>query len=393
MLRAESPKRTTRRQRSCERKRHQTHNGTILGALRAIFYAELRPATIFHSSRILTLLLGHVTIATVLTIVYYHVHIDSAHSEAANFVPGIKDFADLCVTGIVFLLGGFVTTMLTRWWAVRSQCCGALHQSLSNLNMYAAAVWSTNDPIDRETRALLSRYAVAAYQLLFIEARAADLVIGDDQGVEKAVQRLIYNGSLMPAEVEVLNALPSKSCIVIGWIAAFFEQAMNPNSGLAASSRFPRNSDNGRYSIIYGQIFAAQNAISLCHMYMQTQLPYGYIHLILIMVQLTSLANSIFCGIHLGQTMKQAQANGDAVQIWIPLIFVRVMRIIFIPLLLDGMLFIGHVISMPLGDDDDDFPAGSFIEDLEDDCLACGAALEQFHPASLLTKKDEEKKE
>jgi hypothetical protein len=44
-----------------------------------------------------------------------------------------------------------------------------------------------------------------------------DLVIGDDQGVEKAVQRLIYNGSLMPAEVEVLNALPSKSCIVIGW--------------------------------------------------------------------------------------------------------------------------------------------------------------------------------
>jgi hypothetical protein len=51
---------------------------------------------------------------------------------------------------------------------------------------------------------------------------------------------------------------------------------MNPNSGLAASSRFPRNSDNGRYSIIYGQIFAAQNAISLCHMYMQTQLPYGF---------------------------------------------------------------------------------------------------------------------
>jgi hypothetical protein len=55
------------------------------------------------------------------------------------------------------------------------------------------------------------------------------------------------------------------------------------------------------------------------------------------------------------------------------------------------MLFIGHVISMPLGDDDDDFPAGSFIEDLEDDCLTCGAALEQFHPASVLTKVGEKK--
>jgi hypothetical protein len=29
--------------------------------------------------------------------------------------------------------------------------------------------------------------------------------------------------------------------------------------------------------------------------------------------------------------MKMAKVNGDAVQVWIPLIFVRVMRIIFIP--------------------------------------------------------------
>jgi hypothetical protein len=58
-------------------------------------------------------------------------------------------------------------------WAVRSQCCGALHQALSNLNLYAAACWCTSDDVDREARALVTRYAIAAYQLLFIEARAA----------------------------------------------------------------------------------------------------------------------------------------------------------------------------------------------------------------------------
>jgi hypothetical protein len=139
---------------------------------------------------------------------------------------------------------------------------------------------------------------------------AQDLVIGDDEGVEKAVQRLIYNGTLMPAEVEVLIAMPSKTQAVIGWcarkdavsrvalspavrasdcamcrraciaarvssvqcdacgetvrlvrvrvglrhsrcgrIAAFFEAAMNPQSGLAVASRFPRNADNGRYTL------------------------------------------------------------------------------------------------------------------------------------------------
>ena len=49
--------------------------------------------------------------------------------------------------------------------------------------------------------------------------------------------------------------------------------------------------------------------------------------------------------------------------------------------LLDGMLLIGSVIAMPLGDDEDDFPAGSFIESLEDACLAPGSAIEQYHPA------------
>jgi hypothetical protein len=62
--------------------------------------------------------------------------------------------------------------MLTRWWAVRSQCCGALHQSLHNLNTLAAAVWPKDDKVDREAREVVTRYSVAAYQLLFLEARA-----------------------------------------------------------------------------------------------------------------------------------------------------------------------------------------------------------------------------
>jgi hypothetical protein len=59
------------------------------------------------------------------------------------------------------------------------------------------------------------------------------------------------------------------------------------------------------------------------------------------------------------------------------------MRLITCP----GMLFIGSVIAMPLGDDDDDFPAGAFLEELEDDCLACGAATELVRPEAKLIQK------
>ena len=79
--------------------------------------------------------------------------------------------------------------------------------------------------------------------------------------------------------------------------------------------------------------------------------------------------------------IRTSSTEHDMPQVLVPLIIVRFMRIVFVPLLLDGMLLIGSVIAMPLGDDEDDFPAGSFIESLEDECLAPGSAIEQYHPA------------
>jgi hypothetical protein len=116
MLRKGAATHTRRRERSRQRTRYIAHNTTVLGALRAVLIDELRPATVFQSRRIFNLLLAHILIAALLCAVYYHVKITSG-TESQEFLPGIKDFADLCVTGVVFLLGGFVTTMLTRWYA------------------------------------------------------------------------------------------------------------------------------------------------------------------------------------------------------------------------------------------------------------------------------------
>ena len=48
---------------------------------------------------------------------------------------------------------------------------------------------------------------------------------------------------------------------------------------------------------------------------------------------------------------------------------------------------LGTVIANPLGDDQDDFPSGSYLEEIEDECLAVGAAVEAFHPANMMRRK------
>ena len=149
MLSKGAPTDTARRQRSVERIRYLASPS---------LFSKHR-FTVFGSRRLQAVVLLYLLISVALTGVYYFIAIDE--EQEPDFLSGIKDFVDLCVTGIIFLLGGFVTTMLTRWWALRSNCVGALHQALSFLAMYAAAIWPSSADVDREARELVARYVQA----------------------------------------------------------------------------------------------------------------------------------------------------------------------------------------------------------------------------------------
>ena len=92
--------RSARIQRSEQARRYIPNDNTVWGAIEAVLYGSIRSATVFSSVRILTMIIGHLTASLVLCIIYSNVYIGSV-SEAADFVSGIKDYVDLCVTGIV----------------------------------------------------------------------------------------------------------------------------------------------------------------------------------------------------------------------------------------------------------------------------------------------------
>ena len=108
----------------------------------------------------------------------------------------------------------------------------------------------------------------------------------------------------------------------------------------------------------------------------RTQLPYGFINLIQVVVHMTCFANTIYCGIHLGNAydLMRQTAPADAARVLIPLTIIRILRIVLIPVLLDGMLLIGRIVALPMGTDADDFRAGAHLEALEDACLCHGVS-------------------
>lgn len=391
LLYSGSPVDTKRRQRSVQRGMYQSHM-SMMTFFKTLIRGEHVGTTIFSARRLQLVVIFYFIVAAGLFALYASVYnVNESKLEGgvfggafvSDYINAMKDYVDLCITGIVFLLATYVTTMLSRWWAIRTQGCGALHQSLSFLSMYAAALWPSSSKVDRQARELVARYALAAYQLLFIEARATELFQNDADGVAKAVRGLVGAGTLLEEEVDVLERLPDRSSIVVGWLAAFWEEVLGKQSTLECSRVIERQPsvNSGRYTTVFGKLGAARDAIALCHMYMQTQIPYGFINLIQVLVHMTCLSNSIYCGIHLGQAYGHTVKINSAAQVLIPLGTVRVFRICMVPILLDGMLLIGKIIALPMGTDADDFRAGTHLEALEDSCLAPGAANERYHPA------------
>jgi len=364
----------------------KSHDTSIKYAVGSVCLGSMRSATVFGHARLPLVLLGHLLFCGTLACVYtFALH----HKLNADYVSGIKDFVDLCVSGIIFLLGGFVVTMLNRWWFVRTNCVGGLVQSLSNLCLIATAVWSTPDPADREARQLVARYSLLAFCLLFAEAQEHDM---DAPSLEMAtrLESLEASGLLLPAEASVLKGLPGKTTAALTWLASFWETAFNPKSGKACSKRIAaRNCDNGRYAAVFGQLFLARQHVVETDAYLNTPLPYGYMHLILIVVHATCLANSIFCGISLGTMAREVIDDGSGPEAWVPFVFVRLLRIAFIPVLLDGMLIVCDVIANPMGDDKDDLPAGALLEHMEDEILVSMHAVEKAHPAATLMAADD----
>jgi hypothetical protein len=145
----------------------------LVDALSAIFNKELRGATIFGTPRAWMLVLFHVSLSSSLAVGYFFIPLGSA-----EFTLGLKDFVDVCITGIIFLLSGFVSVMMGRWTAFRRDCLCNLHSALVNQSMYAASIWPKRTPVHREARALVVRYSLLIYNLLFLEARMTDFPFG-----------------------------------------------------------------------------------------------------------------------------------------------------------------------------------------------------------------------
>ena len=275
-------------------------------------------------------------------------------------VEAVEDLNKLFNSGMLFLLGPFVARSISRWWSIREGCIGKLWSSVNTLSSYAAAWFYTDSASDTAARELTMRYGLASHALLYKRARGGGEVKLED------MDDLVDAGLLMPYEAEVLAPLPCKAQVVWAWQTHFWSKAI---SGELGCTKVPQPGQ--AFGIAARTCQEARDAIQKGLMFLGTQQPFPYVHMISLIVDVALFLNALYVGCDIGRSF---DADNSPIQSGL-LIAIGILRVLIFTFLYNGLSDISVALEDPFGTDMADLPALAFQTHMRGDCQAFGAAV------------------
>lgn len=247
-------------------------------------------------------------------------------------LDAVKALARQANALLPFVLALFISTSLARWWALRVTALGKVFDSLANTCMIVAS--ELHDPRWWEVRNCVMKYGMASVELLVHAARDSDEV---DTLSEQDL------GLLTDTEVEFMQEyedLWQRPMVIWAWILHIVTDAMD-------HGRVPTPS---RQAVIR-QCLNARDGMAAINMFLDTQLPFAYVHLITLLVNTQNILMAIKAGLIFAMAVEEGS------------VFVMVQQVFstaIIVFLYQAILSIAYMVSDPFGDDVLDFPIKAY---------------------------------
>jgi len=245
-------------------------------------------------------------------------------------VEPLNNLASQVNAFVPFVLALFVSLTLSRWWALRVTALGKVFDSLANTCMIVAS--ELNDLRWEEVRLGVMKYGMASVELLVQAAREAD-----------EIESLVEHDLLTKTEVEFMREhelLWQRPMVMWAWIMHIITDAMDHNKTPAPS----------RQAVI-GQCLAARDGMANINMYLDTQLPFAYVHLITLLVNVQNILMAVKSGL----IFAQAWPAGGHFKMMQQVLSTAVIVFIY-----QALLTISYMIMDPFGDDVLDFPIRAY---------------------------------
>lgn len=257
---------------------------------------------------------------------------------------------------LALLLVAHLAVAVRRWWSMRAEALGGLWAASGDL----ALLLSAHLPAAAELKALVLRYSLASLELLFMQAQGTDGVLGG----------LVRQKLLTDDEKRKLEELVSKPQAVWVWIAGIFQRLAERGK---LSSRLLVS--------VYGICTRARASVGRgrgAFAYLDSQLPYPYVHLLAVFVHLNNLAIAAKCGVVAAiaiRNLRRAEAQGAVSRAEnLQVLVLQVLFAIGAPALFHAFLQEAAGLSDPFADRFQDFPRQACHIWMRSECEALHAA-------------------
>jgi len=243
----------------------------------------------------------------------------------------IENLAQQINSLVPFVLGLYLALALKRWWDLRVKALGAIFESLTSVCMLVSV--ELNEPKWKYVRATVAKFGIASIDLLVQAARQRE-----------DLERLVDTEFLSEVYVEALQKLSDpweRPLVCWAWIMRICMSAMDYNRTAA-----PRTTE------VMKRCLAAKDGMLVMNMYLDTPLPFGYVHLITLLVNVQNLVMALKSGFVFAQHFALAQHFAMAQQVVTLGVVVAVYQ---------GILQIACVIANPFGDNILNFPIAGYM--------------------------------
>lgn len=265
---------------------------------------------------------------------------------------------------VAFLLGFYLTASVSRWWSIRSAMLGGLWGAVNDLCYLLAVHFS--QPENKALQALVLRYGLASFELTFMQG----------SGIDGDLLELVRKGLLKHDEAGKLQPLPSKAQVVWVWIAGIFQ-------GLAQQGKI-----SSRLLVqIYGICSSARMSINGVFTYVDTQLPYAYVHLLGVIVHLNNILVAAKCGIvsaiAINQLMRPEHETPISDAENVQVLCLQILTLVAMPIVYHALLIEAASLSDPFGDQG--FPGTAYRCFMRAECKGFQQAGEDLPPELVST--------
>lgn len=248
-----------------------------------------------------------------------------------------------------FVFGLFTSIMLSRWWAMRTDAVGAIGDHCINVSgilvSVAARVLKTEEDwaAFRQYHRSIVKWGLASMECIVLESRKSE-----EAGQEGRLEGLRELGLLNDFEIATLDPLSCHATCLWSWIQATSVEALE-------DMKVPPPNVN----MLYQEVRHAMGGIHVAHNYLTTQLPFPYVHMITLLVNVNSVVIAVVAGAQCAIGLKDEYYFQ---------VLCQTVKVFMLPVLYQALLQVCVFLSDPFGDDIIDFPIRQYQNDVSTAC-------------------------